>query len=166
MRNWLKLCLLAASVLVVAAQSARQHPPPPVQPIPYSHKVHAGDLELKCNTCHLNSGSGERMGFPATSVCMDCHSAIKTESPAIQKLASFEKENRKIPWVRVYQIPSYVKFSHGAHLAAGGTCVKCHGNVKELDQLYREVEVNMASCVNCHRASKASIDCTYCHEQM
>jgi len=162
MKSILVLCFLTAGILAVGAQSVKQ---PPVQPIPYSHKLHVGTLELKCDNCHLNANHGERMGIPAASICMECHSDIKTDSPAIQKLAGFAKNNREIPWVRVYQIPSYVKFSHRAHLDAGGTCVKCHGEVKQHDQLYREVDISMKSCVNCHRDSKASVDCTYCHEQ-
>jgi len=54
---------LAVSAMVVAAQIAKQSSPPE-QPIPYSHKLHAGELDLKCNYCHLNSDPGERDGFP------------------------------------------------------------------------------------------------------
>jgi len=166
MRTLLALCFLATCLFVASAQTAKQTSSPPQQPIPYSHKLHAGELGLKCSTCHLKSDPGEKMGIPATSACMECHSTISTDKPAIQKLAAFAKDNRPVPWVRVYEIPSYVRFSHRAHLLAGSSCAQCHGEVKEREQLYKEVDISMASCVKCHQANKASVDCTYCHEQM
>ena len=106
------------------------------------------------------------MTFATTAMCMQCHSAIAVDKPSIQKLASFALQKREIRWVRVYKIPSYVSFSHRVHLSAGATCVGCHGLVKERDRLYREADISMKSCVNCHGAKNASTDCTYCHEKM
>ena len=105
------------------------------------------------------------MTVAAPAVCMQCHSAIKADSPAIQKLAAFAKNDRPIQWARVYQIPSYVNFSHRQHVQAGNTCAECHGKVAERDQLFREADISMGGCMNCHRLKKASIDCTSCHEQ-
>jgi hypothetical protein len=96
---------------------------------------------------------------------MQCHSAIKTDSPAIQKLAAFAKNDREIRWARVYEIPSYVNFSHRTHLESGNGCEDCHGRVVEREQLFREGDISMGGCMNCHRVKKVSIDCTFCHEQ-
>ncbi len=156
---------LAASILVVAAQTPKQPPPPPRQPIPFSHKIHAGKLELKCELCHLNPDPGERMGVVAASSCMQCHSEIGIGKPAIEKLASFAKNNREIRWARVYEIPTDVLFSHRAHLAAENMCKDCHGQVTERDELYLEGDISMGGCINCHRTKQASIDCTFCHEE-
>lgn len=158
-------CVLAACLLVATAQT-KQPPAPPEQPLPFSHKLHAGALQLKCATCHKNPDPGERMGLATAAMCMQCHSDVKTESPAIQQLAALTQAKREIKWVRVYEIPSYVMFSHRAHLAAGGTCADCHGQVKELEKMYRVADISMASCMNCHQAKGASVDCTYCHEKM
>jgi hypothetical protein len=138
--------------------------PPPAQPIPFSHKQHIA-LKLQCKMCHPNRDPGETMGIPAASLCMQCHSAIKTDSAAIQKLASFAKQDRPIPWVRVYRIPGYVDFSHRTHLASGATCDTCHGHVEQRDALFREASIAMGACMECHRQHKAPIDCTACHEQ-
>jgi hypothetical protein len=140
-------------------------PPPPVQPIPFSHKVHAGAMKLQCKMCHANPEPGELMGIAEASVCMQCHSTIKADSPAIQKLAGFAAQNRTIPWVRVYQIPGYVDFSHKTHVASGSTCETCHGLVAMRDALFRETNISMGACMDCHRQHKAPIDCTTCHEQ-
>lgn len=166
LRRLSQLCCMAVVCLLVTVAQTKQPPPPPEQPIPFSHKLHAGTQQLKCATCHKNPDPGERMGLATAAMCMQCHEDVKTDSPAIQKLASFANNKREIKWVRVYEIPSYVFFSHRAHLEAGGTCVECHGEVKELEQMYRAKEINMASCMNCHQAKGASIDCTYCHEKL
>lgn len=135
----------------------------PVQPIPYSHKTHVG-LGLQCKNCHTNPDPGEIMGIPETKACMGCHASVKTDSPHIQKLASFHKQERAVPWVRVYEIPGYVFFSHRAHAAAGASCETCHGKVPQRDALYREGNINMGGCMQCHEQAKASNDCSYCHE--
>jgi hypothetical protein len=137
----------------------------PEQPIPFSHKAHAGALKLKCKMCHPNAGSGETMQIAKASTCMQCHSAIKTDSPAIQKLAAFAKSDREIRWTRVYEIPSYVSFSHKTHLDSGNTCEDCHGPVVERDRVFREGDISMGGCMNCHQLKKVGIDCTSCHEQ-
>lgn len=116
--------------------------------------------------CHANPDPGEAMKIAAPATCMQCHSAIKTESPAIQKLAAFSKAGREVPWVRVYEIPDYVSFSHRTHLHGGNTCVDCHGEVAARDQLYRETDISMGGCMNCHRLKKESLDCTFCHEDL
>ncbi len=156
--------VLAACFVGLAAQTEKL--PGPEQPIPFSHKLHVGGQNLKCATCHKNPDPGESMGLATAALCMQCHEEVKADSPAIQKLASFAKDKRELKWVRVYAIPSFVFFSHRVHLTAGATCTECHGEVKELEQMYKVKPMNMASCVNCHQAKAASVDCTYCHEKM
>ena len=151
-------------VCLVFALAAGAQPTPPEQPIPFSHKKHAGDLKLNCKMCHLNPDPGEMMLIAAPSICMQCHSTIKKESPAIQKLAAAAQEKRELPWVRVYEIPAYVAFSHRAHVAAGNACQDCHGKVAEREKLYREGNISMGGCMECHRVKKVSIDCGFCHE--
>lgn len=147
------LLLLAAVTLIAQTQ-----------PVPYSHKTHLG-LGLKCNDCHKNPDPGEMMGFPPVSFCMTCHVSVKADSPHIQKLAAAAKENKQLPWVRVYQIPTYVYWSHRTHTQAGATCESCHGPVPQRDIITKEVVHNMGTCMDCHRKNKASSDCSFCHEQ-
>ena len=160
------LLIGAAGMLVSWGNTSQQPPAPPEQPLPFSHKVHAGQLKLDCKTCHRNPDPGKLMTFAPTSTCMQCHSAIAADKPAIQKLAAFDQEKRPIRWVRVYESPSYVIFSHRAHLAAGSVCADCHGQVKERDQLFREGDISMKGCVDCHFAKEASTDCSFCHEKL
>jgi hypothetical protein len=76
----------------------------PEEPLSFSHKVHAGDLQ--CKMCHPNPDQGESMTIAAPPLCMKCHAAIKTDSPAIQTLAAYAKDGKQIPWVRICQVPS------------------------------------------------------------
>lgn len=138
---------------------------PPQQPVAYSHQVHAGMLQLKCALCHANPNPGEMMKFPAVSTCMGCHSAVKTESAEIRKIAAATASKAELKWVRVYQIPSYVNFSHRSHMETGNKCSECHADVTIRDALFKEGDISMGGCMNCHRLKKASIDCTYCHEE-
>ena len=165
LRVLLRLCLLIACVLATSAQTAKQPPPPPQQPIAFSHKMHAGTLELKCSQCHPNPDPGEKMSVAAASSCMQCHAEIGMDRQEIQKLAAFAKNNREIRWARIYQIPADVVFSHKSHLTVGSTCKQCHGEVAERDRLYLEGDISMGACINCHKAKDASVDCTSCHEQ-
>jgi hypothetical protein len=150
--------VLAAAVVATAADA-------PEQPLPFSHKAHAGAMKLACKMCHPNPDPGETEGIPPAATCMQCHSAIKTDSPAIQKLTAYAKNNRPIPWVRVFEIPDFVKFSHRDHAKAGNTCEECHGKVAESDQMARETNLSMGGCIACHRTKDAGIDCTFCHDE-
>lgn len=149
-------------ILVLFALLAAANPPE--QPIPYSHKKHVA-LGLKCTGCHTMPDPGELMTFPAESTCMSCHVAVKKESPHIEKLAAFAKDKKPVPWARVYRIPSYVFFSHKAHLESGASCEKCHGEVSQRDKLAKEGDLSMGACMECHRTTRASNDCTFCHDQ-
>ena len=155
--------LVAASVVGTEAQSTAKGPQ---QPVPFSHKTHAGLMQLACKQCHPNPDPGESMTIAATAVCMKCHASVKPESPAIRLLAAAAAAKREIAWKRVYEIPGYVRFSHRSHLTAGVKCQACHGQVAERDRLYREGDISMDGCMNCHISQGVNIDCTFCHEPL
>jgi hypothetical protein len=135
----------------------------PAQPLPYSHKTHVA-LGLECRRCHTNPDPGNQMTFPATTVCMTCHSTIAKEKPAIVKLAEFARSGQPIPWQRVYQVTPGVTWTHRRHLAAGMQCVMCHGQVAQVDAMAQNTSVtSMASCMSCHESHKASTACQTCH---
>lgn len=68
----------------------------PIQPISYSHRLHAGELGIPCLHCHSAAERGKQAGIPSTNVCMNCHkfvSAPWVEVKAENDLA--DKEKRK-----------------------------------------------------------------------
>ena len=119
---------------------------------------------MECKTCHANPDPGKIMGIERSAACMTCHKTVKAESPAIQKLATSAKSKREIQWVRVYQIPGFVRFNHRSHSAAGLSCEDCHGPVATRDQLARERDLSQIGCVACHRAKGVGLACTFCHD--
>ena len=157
------LALLVPFLSLSFARAAQDKQEAPRQPVEFNHRLHAGAMKLQCKTCHPNPDPGDMMGLPEISTCMQCHSAIPPKNAAMQKLQAFAKQNRDVDWVRVYQIPSYVSFSHRAHLQAGAPCQTCHGAVAERIALSKEKDISMGVCMDCHRAKQASIDCSYCH---
>jgi Cytochrome c7 and related cytochrome c/Class III cytochrome C family len=160
-----------------APAAGAQAPPPPApaqpapaaeatapqQPIAFSHKKHAGELQMRCNFCHAQSRSGETLAIPQATTCMTCHATVATSNPEIQKLTAFAKSNETIPWVRVYQLPSFVTFSHKMHLDHGNTCEECHGPVPQRDQIFQETDISMGGCLSCHRRKQATTECNACH---
>ena len=137
---------------------------PPDQPLPYSHKIHAGTLGLPCATCHTNPDPGNMMTFPSTVKCMSCHHSIATNKPSIKKLAALSKSGQPIPWVRVYKILPGVNWSHRKHLEAGMKCQMCHGQVAQMERMSEATSVTaMGVCLKCHMEHGAPTVCSTCH---
>ena len=126
----------------------------PDQPVPFSHKLHAGTYKIDCLYCHAGVESGNHSPIPSIEICMNCHRTVKTESPWIQKLAEAEHEGKSIPWQKVHLLPDFVKFSHASHILAGKECKTCHGAVEEMEKVYQYKSLSMGWCVNCHRKPK------------
>jgi hypothetical protein len=162
---------LAAQLLMTAQQAPPAAPAPapaptvsgPQQPLPFSHKLHVGAMSMECETCHAPSPSGAAFRIPQAPDCMQCHQSVDSDQPAIQKLAAYAQSNTLIPWVRIYQLPSFVTFSHKTHIGHGVTCEECHGLVRDHDVLFKESDLSMKWCVDCHTVKQASNDCNACH---
>jgi Cytochrome c7 and related cytochrome c len=48
----------------------------PQQPIAFSHKLHAGDLQINCLYCHSGAVKSPHAGIPSGSLCMNCHRLV------------------------------------------------------------------------------------------
>src|SRR5262249_39365614 len=132
-------------------------------PVPFSHRAHAA-LKLKCAECHRMAAEGRAAGMPSESLCMNCHVAVKVESPAIAALAGFFHRKESVPWARLYRLPDFVSFSHKRHSGkAQIACSGCHGEVASQDVLAKEKPIGMQSCMACHDKRKANNNCDACH---
>ena len=123
----------------------------PIQPIPYSHKLHAGDLGMDCRYCHWAVEIAAHANVPSTQTCLNCHKLILTESEKLLPLRESMSNNVPIQWVRVHMPPDYAYFDHGAHLNAGVGCVYCHGNVAQMVVVSQTQPLSMSWCLECHR---------------
>lgn len=124
----------------------------PKQPIAFSHKIHAGDYEIACQYCHTGVNIGKSANIPSANICMNCHTAVKTESPEIQKIWAAVENNKPIEWVRVHNLPDLAYFNHAQHANVGGIeCQTCHGPVEEMEVLRQHSLLTMGWCIDCHR---------------
>ena len=129
----------------------------PTQPIAFSHKIHAGQYEIDCNYCHTGVNISKSANIPSVNICMNCHNAIETDKPEIQKILTAYEENRPIEWIRVHNLPDLAYFNHKQHVAIGGLdCATCHGPIEEMDVVYQYSELTMGWCINCHRESEVN----------
>ncbi len=68
----------------------------PEQPIPFSHKLHAGTFKIECRYCHTSAYKSSHAGVPTLSTCMNCHSVVRPDSPWIQKIKKSYAELNKV----------------------------------------------------------------------
>lgn len=123
----------------------------PVQPVPYSHKLHAGQLGLDCYYCHSTVYKAAFAAVPATSTCMNCHTQVKKDSPRLEPIRQSFATGQPVQWVQIHRLPDFVYFNHSAHLSAGVSCVSCHGRIDQMIEVHQEKPLNMAMCLECHR---------------
>ncbi|MEM9326040.1 MAG: cytochrome c3 family protein [Bacteroidota bacterium] len=134
----------------------------PTQPIAFSHKIHAGQYEIDCQYCHTGVRKAKSANIPSANICMNCHTAIKTESPEIAKIyeaidydpqtGTYGTDTKPIEWIRVHNLPDLAYFNHSQHVQVGGLeCQTCHGPIEEMEVVYQHSNLTMGWCINCHR---------------
>jgi len=129
----------------------------PVQPVPYSHRLHAGDLGIDCRYCHNTVEESAFASLPPTQTCMGCHRDIFPQSERLAPVRESYATGMPIPWVRVHDLPDFVYFNHSAHVRRGVGCVECHGRVDKMDRVYQAKALSMAWCLSCHRHPEAHL---------
>ena len=160
----------------------------PIQPIHYSHRIHAGDNQIECKYCHSSARTSKTSGIPSLNVCMNCHKSISevadqtsefssvTEDYSkefydkeIQKLykatgwdpatQSYSGETQAVEWVRIHKLPDFAYFNHSQHVSVAGVqCQTCHGPVEEMEIMYQNAPLTMGWCINCHRETDVKMD--------
>lgn len=123
----------------------------PVQPVPYSHELHAGQLGLDCRYCHVSVETSKVSQVPPTETCMNCHAQILTESEKLAPDRESWATGEPIQWVRVHHLPDYVYFNHAIHVNMGVGCESCHGRVDKMEVVRQVEPLSMSWCLDCHR---------------
>jgi len=154
----------------------------PIQPIHYSHRIHAGDNEINCKYCHSSARVSKHSGIPSLNVCMNCHKNIgevaeSTATPEyskafydeqIQKLytavgwdkatQSYTGKTEPVKWVRIHNLPDFVYFNHSQHVTVAGIeCQTCHGPVETYEIQKQFAPLTMGWCINCHRKTEVKM---------
>ena len=137
----------------------------PVQPVPYSHALHAGQMGIDCRYCHTTVEKTAFAAIPPTQTCMNCHTQVGAKPSAPINLGSDEyKRYQKlkpvydswesglpIQWTKVHDLPDYAYFNHSAHVNHGVGCVECHGRIDQMDVVAQQKPLSMGWCLECHR---------------
>ena len=129
----------------------------PPQPLPFSHKLHVGQLKMDCVACHSGVFSSPHAGMPDAQSCLACHTHILPEKESLQKLHRAASPNspfytgESLTWQRVNRLPDYAVFSHAAHVNRGVGCVSCHGDVSKQERLSQTKSLSMSWCLECHK---------------
>jgi mono/diheme cytochrome c family protein len=138
----------------------------PVQPIKYSHQLHAGVMKIDCQYCHGGAYKSKNATIPSLNVCMNCHKVVKTESPEIHKIydaLGYDPATQKydttkarpIQWVRVHNLPDLVYFNHSQHVVVGKVaCQTCHGPIQEMQEVRQYSPLTMKWCIQCHKRTE------------
>lgn len=123
----------------------------PEQPVPYSHKLHAGDLAIDCRYCHVGVERSAVASVPPTQVCMNCHATVRKDSALLKPVRESWESGKSVPWLRVHKLGDYAYFDHSRHVTRGVGCVECHGRVDEMTIVRQVQPLSMGWCLECHR---------------
>ncbi len=155
----------------------------PVQPIHYSHKIHAGANKIDCKYCHSSAVKSKHSGIPSLNVCMNCHKNIaeyngeedlangytkEFYTKEIAKLyeavgwddadQSYTGEEKPVKWIQIHNLPDFVYFNHSQHVnVAGVECQTCHGPVEEMEIMEQYSPLTMGWCIDCHRETNVDL---------
>ena len=156
----------------------------PAQPILFSHKIHAGENEIPCEYCHSFASISTNPGIPSVEKCIGCHNHVSGRDEEyvtqdgqvinykneIKKVKEYWQKKEPIPWVKVTNMADYVRFNHKRHVKRGFECQTCHGQVQEMDVVYKAESLNMGFCITCHEQNADNEehltelkDCLTCH---
>ena len=155
----------------------------PIQPIHYSHRIHAGVNGIDCKYCHSSARVSKNAGIPSLNVCMNCHKNISEVSDTtntdghgkpfydaqIQKLydaVGWDKATQKytgktqpVKWVRIHNLPDFAYFNHSQHVTVAGIeCQKCHGPVQTYEVQKQFAPLTMGWCIKCHRETDVKME--------
>jgi len=148
----------------------------PVQPIKYSHQLHAGTLKIKCQYCHGGAYKSKNAGIPSANICMNCHKGVQLRekyngevSPEIAKIykaldynpntQTYGPNQTPIQWVKIHQLQDFVYFNHSQHVKVGKLiCQQCHGPIEGMQEVYQYSPMTMGWCINCHRVTKVAYE--------
>jgi hypothetical protein len=133
------------SPYVTQADTARE------QPVQFSHAHHVAGIGIDCRYCHTAAETSNVAGIPPTKTCMNCHSQIWSNSPALEPVRSSFRTGTSLEWTRVHDLPDFVYFDHSAHVNKGVGCTTCHGRVDRMPLMWQENSLYMEWCLECHR---------------
>jgi Cytochrome c7 and related cytochrome c len=156
---------LVFSSLALARRAKEYHLPgnqqgyEPVQPIAFSHRLHAGDMQVSCYYCHYGAENTRHAGIPPASVCMTCHRFVTASQKAVlpEILAARKAKRTPNPVISDELQKLY---------DALGLDAKLERDPNKKQEPIKWVKVHNLPSFTCfdHRSHvKAGLDCQRCH---
>jgi len=140
------------------------------QPIAFNHRLHVGEAEIECETCHQHVRISEHAGLPSLATCMDCHDDPDADSPELRKLFVLAQSQEPTEFRKTFHLPDHVYYSHRRHVQIEALeCASCHGGIAETQEPPARalVQVDMDFCIACHARSGVdtgrATGCIHCH---
>jgi mono/diheme cytochrome c family protein len=154
----------------------------PLQPIHYSHRIHAGNNKIDCKYCHSSARVSKNAGIPSLNICMNCHKNIAEVSDTtstvdghtkafydgeIKKLydavgwdgSKYTGKTKPVKWVRIHNLPDFAYFNHSQHVTVAGIeCQQCHGPVQTYEVQKQFAPLTMGWCIDCHRKTEVKME--------
>lgn len=146
----------------------------PVQPIKFSHQLHAGVNKIDCQYCHSGAALSKNATIPSLNVCMNCHNYVTASekydgktSPEIMKIYAaldyneetkqYGNNTKPVEWIRIHNLPDLAYFNHSQHVSVAGIeCQKCHGPIQTMEEVYQYSPLTMKWCIDCHRQTEVN----------
>jgi len=123
----------------------------PIQPVAFSHATHNGQIGIDCRYCHNAVEKSWYSNIPASAKCMNCHSQVLKDDPRLALVRESAATGVPIPWVQIHRVPDFVYFNHSVHVDRGISCVECHGQINQMDEVHQVQPLSMTFCLDCHR---------------
>ena len=134
------------------------------QPIAFSHKLHTVQNGIACQYCHLYARRSFSSGVPPVSTCIGCHGPqeqklVQPESAEVNKMRNYWANAEPIPWVKIHDVPDFVRFPHKEHINADSNrLVNNAGAGCDAENAPRSLECKLAQfrtggderCLSCH----------------
>ena len=129
----------------------------PIQPVAFSHATHVEQLGMDCRYCHSTVENSWFSNLPASSTCMNCHNQVLKDDPRLALVRESAATGKPIPWVQIHRVPDFVYFNHSVHVNRGVSCVECHGQINQMEEVYHGQPLSMSFCLDCHRNPAARL---------
>ena len=175
-RRQFLIFLLASGLLVILAvatslYNGRLARAAEQETLAYNHRAHVA-AGANCVYCHPGVTRGPVAGVLSTAKCMGCHQSVQVaeeKQDKVDVLLAHWDEGKPLRWMKTFDQPDFVYYSHQPHIAAGVACEECHGNVGEMTHLEQTIRHNMGFCLSCHRQQapekvKRLETCSTCHQ--
>ncbi|SMO39271.1 cytochrome c3 family protein [Solitalea koreensis] len=163
----------------------------PVQPIKFSHKIHAGVNQINCQYCHSGAFKSKNASIPSANVCMNCHSQINeykgepifdAEGEKIDGTAEIQKiyaaldydpttqkygtNTRPIEWIRIHNLPDFAYFNHSQHVKVAEESIRAAKGLKAEDPVCYACHGEVAKMDEVYQYSPLTMKwCINCHRE-